>query len=681
MTTTNNPLLKDSAFPLFNKIQPQHVKPAIAQVLQQHRQNLKKILAQKPPFSWENLLAPLEEADDQLHKTWSLVTHLNAVTNTPQWRKAHDDILPQISKYSTQVGLNKKLYSAIFSLKNNKEWAKLNATQRKIIIELLRDFHLSGVALPTQKKQQFAKLKLELDKLNNKFANNVLDTTYAWQYCATKNEISGIPQHALAVARQAAQNNKQQGFLFGLDMPTYQTIITFADNRDLRQKFYTAYITRASNQGPHAIKNDNSKIIEKILQKRNKIAALLGFKNYAELSLATKTARHPKKVIRFFTQLTKATKKKAQQEFAELSIFAQHYCIINKLEPWDIAYCSEKLRQHKLQLSEEEIRQYFPVDHVLTGLFTIATKLFDLKIKEVPKTAKWHKDVKLFAIYTAHNELRGYFYIDLYARKHKRGGAWMDECRVRRRLSNGSLQIPIAYLNCNFTIPLANKPTLLTHNEVDILFHEFGHCLQHLLAKVDYAYAASINGVPLDAVEFPSQFMENWCWQKLSLRLLSRHYKNNKPLPDSLIKKLLQSKKMQIGLQTSRQIEFAMFDFNLHLATNIKKYAAVLKTLNKIRQKVRVVPTAKFDRMPNSFEHIFGGGYAAGYYSYKWSEMMAVDAFALFKKAGILDKKTGVSYLHNILEVGSSIDPIAAFKKFRGREPSIKALIKTILKS
>lgn len=638
-------------------------------------------MTQKHSFTWENLLAPLEEADDQLHKTWGLVAHLNAVTNTPQWRKAHDDILPQLSKYSTQVGLNKKLYSAIFSLKNSKEWNKLNATQRKIITELLRDFHLSGVDLPTHKKRQFAKLKLELDKLNNKFANNVLDTTYAWQYCASKNEISGIPQHALAVAQQSARKNKQQGYLFGLDMPTYQAIITFADNRNLRQKFYTAYITRASNQGPHAKKNDNSKIIEKILQKRSKIATLLGFKNYAELSLATKTARHPQKVIHFLTQLTKATKKKAQQEFSELSTFAQRYCAINKLEPWDITYCSEKLRQHKLQLSEEEIRQYFPVERALTGLFAIATKLFDLKIKEVHNAAKWHKDVKLFAIYTALNELRGYFYIDLYARKHKRGGAWMDECRVRRRLADGSLQIPIAYLNCNFTIPLVNKPTLLTHNEVDTLFHEFGHCLQHLLAKVDYAHAASINGVPLDAVEFPSQFMENWCWQKPSLRLLSRHYKNNKPLPDSLIKKLQQSKKMQIGLQTSRQIEFAMFDFNLHLATNIKKYATVLKTLNTIRQKVRVIPTAKFDRMPNSFEHIFGGGYAAGYYSYKWSEMMAEDAFALFKKTGILDKKTGVSYLHNILEVGSSIDPVQAFKNFRGREPSIKALIKTISKS
>jgi len=673
--TTKNPLLQETQFPLFNKIQPHHVKPAITSVLKQHNQTIKKLLAQKQPFTWDNLLAPLENIDDKLHKIWGIAVHLNAVNNNPQWRKAHDDVLPQISKYATKIGHNKKLYLAIQTIQNGKEWAKLNNTQRKIIDETLRDFRLSGVALPSIQKHQFAKLRLELDKLNNKFANNVLDTTYTWHYCASEKEISGIPQHTLTAAQQAAKQKKQQGYLFSLDMPTYQIIITFADNRALRQKFYKAFITRASNQGPHAKKNDNSKIIEQILLNRSKIAKLLGFNNYAELSLATKTAHSPKKVITFLETLAKAAKKKAQKEFSELTIFASKHCSIEKLKPWDIAYCGEKLRQQKFKISEEELRQYFPVSHVLQGLFVIATKLFGLKIKEIDKVSKWHKDVKLFALYTIKNELRGYFYVDLYAREYKRGGAWMDECRVRSRLLDGSLQIPIAYLNCNFTVPVANKPTLLTHNEVITLFHEFGHCLQHLLAKVDYAHAASINSIPLDAVEFASQFMENWCWQKLSLRLLAQHYKSKKTIPDALIKKLQNCKKMHSGLQILRQIEFSLFDFKLHMDANIKKYAAVQKVLSDVRKKVRIIPIEKYDRMPNSFEHIFGGGYAAGYYSYKWSEMMAADAFELFKTKGILDKKTGAAYLHCVLEVGSSIDPVQAFKNFRGREPNIKSLI------
>ena len=676
MINDNNPLLTYTELPPFHKIQPHHVEPAITFVLRQHQKCLKKLLTQPQPFTWENLLAPLEEADDILHKIWGVIAHLNAVTNSPKWREAHDAVLPKISSYATKVAHNHKLYAAVQSIRKSKQFQKLNDTQRKIITEMLRDFRLTGATLLPKQKIQFAKLKLELDKLHNQFANNVLDATHNWHYLANTSEVGGIPPHILAIAKKAARQQKQPGYLFSLDVPTYQAIITFADNRELRQKFYTAFNTRSSDQGPHAKKYDNSKIIEKILQHRSKIAKLLNYKNYAQFSLATKTARNPQQVINFLNKLTKCVKKSAQQEFTELTEFAAKHYAVNKLEPWDITYYGEKLRQRKYKISEEEIRQYFPLQHVLQNLFTITEKLFDLKIKEISKVSKWHKDVRLFAIYNKKNELRGYFYIDIFARVHKRGGAWMEECSVHRRLTDGSIQKPIAYLNCNFTPPATNKPSLLTHNELVTLFHEFGHCLQHLLSKVDYAYAASINSIPLDAVEFASQFMENWCWQETSLRLLSCHYQSNEPLPTSLIKKLQKSKKMQFGLQTLRQTEFALFDLQLHTMANIKKYTTVQKIIKKVRQQVRVIPTAKFDRLANSFEHIFGGGYAAGYYSYKWSEMMAQDAFALFKKNGILDRKTGKSYLHNILEVGSSIDPIQAFKNFRGREPDFKALLK-----
>lgn len=672
-----NPLLTNNLLPEFSKIKPKHILPAINFLLADNRAKLKKILLNKNNFfTWENLILPLDEMNNRLEFVWSTITHLNGVKNSPELRKIYDKALPLVTQYYSELGQNFALYQATLSLTKNATYKKLNFAQQKAISNELRDFYLSGVSLSNKDKKKFLQLQQKISALANKFSNNVLDATEQWEYSANKNEIQGIPEYALAVAKSLATEKKLNGWLFTLDFPSYLAVITFASNANLRQTIYTAYFTRASELTKNARKLDNSKIMVAILTLKKQMAAMLGFKNYAEYSLVSKMAKTPREVMNFLNNLAKYSLKKAKNDYAELTKFALKQYGCKKLEPWDIAYYSEKLRQAKYTLSDDEVRPYFAVEQVINGLFTIAKKVFKLKFREIKNFSSWHKDVRLFAIYDEKNQLRGNFFIDLFARKGKRSGAWMSHCRNRLQLSNGSIQFPVAFLTCNFTQPCKNEPSLLTHAEIDTLFHEFGHCLQHILTQINYARVSGINGVPTDAVELPSQLMENFCWNSKSLKYLSSHFKTHKKLPNSLIAKILQAKNFQSGLLMLRQLEFALLDFRIHMEFNPKKKYQIQQIIDQVRKKISVVPVAKFNRLQHSFKHIFCYGYAAGYYSYKWAEVLAADAFAKFAANGTLNSKIGMQFRREILEVGGAIDPLDAFINFRKAKPNIKFLLK-----
>lgn len=672
-----NILLQHNELPQFSKIKLSSITPTIEKILAQNRKEIKALLYNKPKnyiFAWDNLIAPMEELSDRLHFAFGIASHLNHVKNSPELRKIYAKILPKVTKYGLEIEQNVDLFRAIESIYSSTDFKKLHYAQQKVITNALRDFRLAGVLLKPKQKAELTKLQQKLSKLHDQFSNNVLDATYSWEYLANEKEIAGIPEHNLAQPKQKADKKKVKGWLFNLDQVSYQTVMTYADSEELRKTFYTAYITKASDQSKNK-KFDNSKIIAEILKLRLYIAHLLGFKNYAELSLATKMAKSPIEVLSFLSNIAKKSRNTAQKELIELTKFSQK----KKLNPWDIPYYSEKLKQKKYAVDENEIRQYFPVDQVLNGLFTLVKKIFAINIKEIQNFDAWHKDVRLFEIYDMRrktNNICGRFYMDLYARENKQGGAWMDDCQSRHILQNKKVQIPTAYLICNFLPPTKKTPSLLTHDEVHTLFHEFGHCLQHLLTKVDYLGVSGINGVLWDTVEFCSQFMENWSFTPKVLELISRHYQTKKHLPKSLIKKIVATKNFQAGLIILRQLEFGLFDFELHIKFNSKIKNQTQKILNSVRKRIRVAPLAHFDRMQNSFAHIFAGGYAAGYYSYKWAEVLALDAFAKFAENGFLNQKIGLEFLQAILEVGGSVDPIQAFKNFRGRKPKINYLLK-----
>jgi len=671
-----NPLLEFTGLPPFSNIKPDYIIPAIDQLLLDSNSDIDELINNNDHYTWDNFAQPMEEIQDRINKVWSPISHMNSVVNSNALRDAYNSCLAKMTQFHSELSQNPGVFAAYQAIANDSSFNQLTGPQQKVVNDTLRDFHLSGIDLPEQQQQRFKAIKQQLSKLTSQFSDNVLDATQAWQKPITDQAaLAGLPDSALAMAKQTAAQNDKEGWLFTLEFPSYYAVITYADNRELRQEMHDAYVTRASDQGPHAGKWDNSAIMDEIVALRHELANLLGFKNYADYSLATKMASSPDKVLDFLNDLAERSKPMAQQELDAIKEYAQQKLNINELRPWDIPYTSEKLRQHLYAISQEELKPYFPEYQVLTGLFNVVKQLYGLTIQERKGIDTWHPDVRFFEINDKDGNVRGQFFTDLYARPQKKGGAWMGECICRKKQAN-AVQIPVAYLNCNFSPPIGDDPALFTHNEVITLFHEFGHGLHHMLTQIDYPSVSGINGVPWDAVELPSQFMENWCWEKESIDLIAKHYQTNAPLPDALFKKMIDAKNFQAGMQMLRQLEFALFDFRLHLEYEPAKETDIQHLLNDVRREVAVIEPADYNRFQHSFSHIFAGGYAAGYYSYKWAEVLSSDAFEKFEETGIFNPETGLQFLESILEQGGSKDPMTLFVEFRGREPSINALLR-----
>ncbi|WP_194442032.1 oligopeptidase A [Pseudoalteromonas simplex] len=672
----NNPLIGLEGLPPFSKIKPAHVVPALKAAIAECRTKIDEVLATKS-YTWNDLVLPLEEADDKLSRLFSPVSHMNSVVNNDELREAYEQCLPLLSEYSTFVGQHQGLYDAYNALHNSDEFKTLTTAQQKTITNALRDFELSGIALKPEQQKRYGEISARLSELASKFGNNVMDATLAWQkHITDESELAGLPESALALGADTAKSKELEGWVFTLDFPSYLPIMTYADNRELREEFYTAFVTRASDQGPNAGEFDNSAIMSEELALRHELAELLGFNSYADMSLATKMAETPEQVFSFLEDLAAKSKPQAEQELAELTAYAKDKHGVTELAAWDYAYYGEKLKQEKYAISDEVLRPYFPANKVLSGLFTTVNRLFGISVKEVTEFDTYHPDVRFFEIYDNSNTLRGRFYLDLYARDRKRGGAWMDDCMGRKVRANGELQTPVAYLVCNFNKAVGDKPALFTHNEVTTLFHEFGHGIHHMLTQVDAAPVAGINGVAWDAVELPSQFLENWCYEEEALSFISGHYETDEPLPKELLDKLLAAKNFQSGMQMLRQLEFSLFDFTIHHTYKAGEPCHIQATLDEVRSKTAVVKAPAFNRFQHGFSHIFAGGYSAGYYSYKWAEVLSADAFSKFEEEGIFNPATGEAFLKNILEKGGSEEPMELFKKFRGREPQVDALLR-----
>ena len=671
-----NPLLATADLPSYVAIQPEHVEPAIDRVLADNRAEIERLLAVTTVYTWDNLLRPLEDLEDRLNKAWSPVNHLHSVRDSEALRAAYNVCLPKLSAYYSALGQHEGLYRAYRQIAEGPEYARLDPAQRKVIDNALRDFKLSGIALPPEQQARYQEIMRELSQLNAKFSENVLDATQAWtKHLSDEAGLAGLPDSARALARQTAQQRGLDGWLLTLELPSYLPVLNYADDRALRRELYDAYCTRASEQGPNAGQWDNGPVMERIMALRHELAQLLGFHDYTEYSLATKMADSPARVLDFLNDLARRARPQAQRELEELRAFAREQFGADELAAWDIGYYSEKLRQHRYQLSQEELRPYFPVTRVLPGLFAVAERLFGVTIHPLEEVEVWHPDVRVYEIVDASGQRRGRFYLDLYARPHKRGGAWMDGCLARRRLDSG-VRLPAAYLVGNFTPPVGDDPALLTHQEVLTMFHEFGHGVHHLLTQVDYLPVAGIHGVEWDAVELPSQFLENWCWSREALDLLTGHYRTGEPLPEDLYQRMLAAKHFQAGIFLVRQLEFGLFDFRLHREYDPARGGRVREILDEVRRQVAVIIPPDYNRFANTFTHIFAGGYAAGYYSYKWAEVLSADAFSAFEEHGIFDAATGARFRENILEVGGSRPALASFVAFRGREPQIEPLLR-----
>ena len=671
-----NPLLTTADLPSYAAIQPEHVEPAIDYLLAANRADLERLLAANAVHTWDNLIRPLEELEDRLNKAWSPVNHLHSVRDSEPLRAAYNACLPKLSAYYSELGQHQGLYRAYQQIAAGPEHARLDAAQRKVIADALRDFRLSGIALPPEQQVRYQKIMRELAQLGAKFSENVLDATQGWtRRLSDESRLAGLPDSARALARQTAQQRGLDGWLLTLELPSYLPVLNYADDRELRQELYDAYCTRASDQGPNTGQWDNGPVMERILALRHELAQLLGFHDYTEYSLATKMADSPEQVLAFLDDLARRARPQAQRELDELREFAGERFGLEALEAWDIGYYAEKLRQHRYQLSQEELRPYFPMPRVLPGLFAVAERLFGVTIHSLEGVETWHPDVRVYAIVDAAGHPRGRFYVDLYARPHKRGGAWMDGC-LARRVTGEVVRLPAAYLVCNFTPPVGDDPALLTHNEVLTMFHEFGHGLHHLLTTVDYLPVAGIHGVEWDAVELPSQFLENWCWSREALDLLGRHYRTGEPLPEELYQRMLAAKHFQAGIALVRQLELGLFDFRLHRDYDPARGGRVLEVVDEARRQVAVILPPAYNRFANAFTHIFAGGYAAGYYSYKWAEVLSADAFSAFEENGIFDPATGARFRESILEVGGSRPALASFVAFRGREPRIEPLLR-----
>ncbi|MFH7564654.1 MULTISPECIES: oligopeptidase A [Oceanimonas] len=672
-----NPLLTMDGLPPFSQIKPEHVKPAVEHAIADCKKRVEAVLSRDEAFTWDNLVAPLEEVNDHLSRIWSPVSHLNSVMNNEELRQAYESCLPLLSEYHTWMGQHQGLFEAYQSLAARDNFKKLSLAQQKEVNNTLRDFRLSGIALEAEQKRRFGEIQSRLSELSSTFANRVLDATQAWHKQVTDQaELAGLPESALAAAEAQAKARELDGWVFTLDIPSYLPVMMYADNAALREEMYFAFTTRASDQGPNAGEFDNTAIIEETLALKQELAELLGFDNYAQVSLATKMAESEQQVLDFLEQLADRSHPQGKAELAELREFAEAQYGVTELNAWDLSYYGEKLKQHKYTISDEELRPYFPENRVIHGLFETVKRLFGIKVVERFGVEVWHEDVRFFDIFDDTGELRGSFYLDLYARAKKRGGAWMDDCIGRRYREDGTLQKPVAYLTCNFNGPVGDKPALFTHNEVLTLFHEFGHGIHHMLTKVDVAGVAGINGVAWDAVELPSQFLENWCWQPEALAFISGHYETHEPLPADLLERMLAARNYHSALMMLRQLEFALFDFRLHMDKNAAGPGRVQQVLDEVRSQVAVLTPPAFNRFQHGFSHIFAGGYAAGYYSYKWAEVLSSDAFSRFEEEGVFSAKTGRDFLHAVLEQGGSKEPMELFKQFRGREPNIDALLR-----
>ena len=672
---SQNPLLEQGQLPDFESIKPEHVKPAVEQCINDARQTIDDVLA-RGDFSWNGLIEPLTDADEKLEHVWAPVSHLNSVVSTPELREAHDSCLPLLSDYATYVGQHKGLFDAYETLRNSDEFAELTEAQQKLINDTLRDFRLSGVDLPADKKKRYAEISSRLSDLSSTFSNNLLDATHAWTCLITdESRLAGLPDSIKEAAKETAADQEKEGWLFTLDIPSYLPVMLYAEDRELRKDMYQAFVTRASETGPNGGKFDNSAVMDETLALRHEMAKLLGFNDYAEMSLATKMAESPEQVLGFVKDLADKSMSQAKEEYAEVEAFAKEQGV-EKMEAWDVPYFSEQLKQQRYSISDELLRPYFPEQQVLNGLFEVVKRLFGMTVSEQKDVKTWHENVRFFRIHDADGHLRGSFYLDLYARQGKRGGAWMADFVGRRVHADGELQNPVAFLTCNFSKPVGGKPALFTHDEVLTLFHEFGHGLHHMLTQVDTAGLSGINGVEWDAVELPSQFLENWCWEPEALALISGHYETGEPLPQELLDKMLAARNYQSAMQMMRQLEFSLFDMRIHHEFDESKGARISEILSEVREQTSVRIPPEYNRFQHSFGHIFAGGYAAGYYSYKWAEVLSSDAFARFEEEGIFSAATGRDFLQVILERGGSRKAADLFQEFRGREPSVEPLLR-----
>jgi oligopeptidase A len=668
-----NPLLDFSGLPRFADFTPALVTPAVEGLLAENRALIERISAPGVPATWRDFVQPLEEANERLHRAWGVVGHLNAVMNSPELREAYNANLPRITQYYTELGQHPGLYAQFKALKNGPGFGGLTRAQKKIVENELRDFRLGGAELPPEKKARFREISEQLSRLSSRFSDNLLDATNAFSHHITDPELTaGLPDDVLAAAREAAQADGKPGWKFTLHAPSYLPVMQHAENRPFRELMYRAYVTRASEFGRPEW--DNTALIAEIVTLRREQARLLDFANFAEYSLEPKMAESPRQVLDFLNQLAARAKPYAERDLRELREFARAELRLERLEAWDLAFASEKLRAKRFAFSDLEVKQYFPETKVLPGMFRLVETLYGLRIEPAPAPA-WHPDVRFYSIRGRGGAPIGQFYVDLYARPSKRGGAWMDDA-ITRRLKNGAVQAPVAYLNCNFSAPVGGKPALFTHEEVTTLFHEFGHGLHHLLTRVDDLGVSGINGVEWDAVELPSQFMENFCWEFDVLEPMTAHADTGQPLPRALFDKMFAAKNFQSGMQTVRQLEFALFDLNLHTDFDPAGSRTVLELLNEVRARVAVVFPPAYNRFPHNFSHVFAGGYAAGYYSYKWAEVLSADAYSLFEENGVLDPGTGERFWNEILAVGGSRPALESFVAFRGREPRIDALLK-----
>lgn len=670
----SNPLLDAAPLPRFKTIEPQHVEVAIDALLASNREQLDALLGDLDSSNWESVAEPVALLKNRLARAWSPVSHLNSVMNSDALREAYTACLAKLSNYYSELGQNERLFNAYKELADGD--AALSDDQRRVLDNALRDFKLSGIDLCDTDKTRFKEISQELSALSSKFSDKVLDAANAWSKLLTSEAaLAGLPQSAIDLARQTAKQRGEEGFLLTLDLPSYLPVMTYAEDAALREEVYRAYGTRASDEGPYAGQFDNSENMQRILALRHEQAQLLGFNNFAERSLATKMASSTDDVVQFLTELAERSKPQAEAELAELRAFAAGEYGHTELQSWDIPYFSEKLRQHSYSITEEEVKPYFPANRVIPGMFDVVGRLFGVTFHEVEDVETYHPDVRFYEIRNPDGSVRGQFYFDLYARQGKRGGAWMDDCQSRL-ITNATQQIPVAYMVCNFTPPIGEQPALLTHREVETLFHEFGHGLHHMLTRVDQLEISGINGVAWDAVELPSQFMENFCWEREALDLFAAHVETGVRLPNSLYERMLGAKNFQSGMAMMRQLEFALFDFRMHLEYDPNASGHIYSILDSVREQVAVITPPAWNRFPHAFSHVFSGGYAAGYYSYKWAEVLSADAFSLFEERGVFDATTGHAFLENILERGGSEDAMNLFVAFRGRTPETDALLR-----